>query len=790
MEILRHWQYLTHNQNHVELVCNDEHLLSIYILDEHLCRVWFQRHRQTTLSRTWLLIPSDESSFSGHLRRDTTLFPCPGFELIQQDDQLVITTQKLRLTVHHPLSLSWERKTNDGSWVIVATDRPTEAYQLGRSRSDIAHFMQRDNHDCYYGLGEKTGTVNRYGKRYQMRNLDALGYEAEHGDPLYKHWPFFQVKTANQSHYGLFYDNLSTTWFDLGNERDNYHGQYRSYRAEAGDIDYYFFIAESVKAVTQQFIRLTGRHAFPPKWSLGYSGSTMHYTDAPDAARQLKQFITLCRKHRIPCDSFQLSSGYTSIGDKRYVFHWNHEKIPDPEALTQYFHKAGLKLAANIKPCLLTDHPHYQMLADKGLFIKDAKTQQPERSMFWDAEGSHLDFTNPETIRWWQTSVRQALLEKGIDSTWNDNNEYEIWDDEAQCQGFGESIPIKLIRPLMPLLMTQASYQAQQQFAPQLRPYLISRSGCPGIQRYAQTWSGDNLTSWHTLKWNIRTGIGMSLSGLYNVGHDIGGFAGKQPDAELFVRWIQSALLLPRFTIHSWNDDGTVNEPWMHPEVIDIIRDNLALRYRLIPYLYTLSWLATTADEPIIRPTFLDHGDDDKTFGDSDDYMIGTSLLVTPVTAPEQRQKRIYLPDNHVGWYDYYTQKYYDGGQTIEIDTPLARLPLWVRAGSIIPESELLHADSPNDDNYRYLHVFPLPYGRRTGVIFDDDGISYNYQKGDYYQLNYTIDCDASTINITIHKQGDYQPAYAQAIDIQLPVDESRQLMVNGQPFTAELYEF
>ncbi len=164
-------------------------------------------------------------------------------------------------------------------------------------------------------------------------------------------------------------------------------------------------------------------------------------------------------------------------------------------------------------------------------------------------------------MRWWQQGVTQQLLEMGIDSTWNDNNEYEVWDGEARCHGFGRPIAIKHIRPVMPLLMMRASMEAQQRFAPQKRPYLISRSGCAGMQRYVQTWSGDNRTSWQTLRYNIRMGLGMSLSGLYNLGHDVGGFSGDKPDAELLVRWVQNGVMHPRFTIHSWNDDATVNEP-------------------------------------------------------------------------------------------------------------------------------------------------------------------------------------------------------------------------------------
>ena len=188
--------------------------------------------------------------------------------------------------------------------------------------------------------------------------------------------------------------------------------------------------------------------------------------------------------------------------------------------------------------------------------------------MFWDAVGSHLDFTNPATAAWWRAQVHEKLLDLGIGSTWNDNNEWRVEDESAVCHGFGTPTPLRLVRPVQALLMVRASLEAQRAHAPTLRPWLISRSGMPGTQRYAQTWSGDNYTSWHTLKHNVRMGLGLSLSGFFNTGHDVGGFAGPAPEPELFVRWVQNGVFHPRFTIHSWNThldgtpDGTCNE---HP---------------------------------------------------------------------------------------------------------------------------------------------------------------------------------------------------------------------------------
>jgi len=779
MKTLKTWTLLKSDANHVELSVDGKHRLNLFVLEQGMFRVLIKRENKLALNRTWSIAPESDVPWEGRDRESLQGFALPGFTVEELDDTLRISTDKLRVTVHQPLWLEWEYLNQDSQWQLLASDRPTSAYLLNAHGDGVAHYQRRFKEERYYGLGEKAGPLQRTGKRYEMRNLDAMGYNAESTDPLYKHIPFTITRRPDVS-FGMFYDNLSSCWLDLGNEIDNYHLPYRRWQAESGDVDYYLFLGPQVLDVTKAFVRLTGKTLFGPKWSLGYSGSTMHYTDAPDAQNQLMSFIKLCEEHAIPCDSFQLSSGYTSIKNKRYVFNWNYDKVPQPKVMSQAFHDAGIKLAANIKPCLLQDHPRYQEVVEQGLFIKDSEQNSPERSIFWDDEGSHLDFTNPATVKWWQNGVTTQLLEMGIDSTWNDNNEYEVWDGEARCYGFGQEIAIKNIRPVMPLLMMRASLEAQQAFAPEKRPYLISRSGCAGMQRYVQTWSGDNRTNWNTLRYNTRMGVGMSLSGLYNVGHDVGGFSGDKPDAELFVRWVQNGVMHPRFTIHSWNDDQTVNEPWMYASVTPAIRSAIETRYRLLPYFYTLLWQAHADDEPMLRSTFLDHEHDAKTFEECDDFMLGRDLLVASVVEEGQREREIWLPENGAGWYDYYTGQWYSGGQTIVVDAPLERLPLLVRAGAALPHSARITHVLASADNVRELKVYPLQgTGVSHGSLFEDDGESWGYQQGNALWLSWEIRCTADEIHVSFSRKGDYQPAWSE-MKLTLPAGEKRRLVVDG----------
>ena len=522
----------------------------VYVLADDLIRVVFLHNGQLKEPRTWMVAPDGiDVPWEGRDRLDTSAFPRPDLSLAQSDGEITVTTSKLALAIAlHPFGL---RCIYDGK--TFAADRSTYSYEWSERTGVIRHSMARAPPDRFYGLGDKTGPLDKHGRRLRTLALDALGYDAETSDPLYKHWPFMIGRDeASGIAFGLFYDTLSPVTFDLGCEHDNYHGLYRYAEIDDGDLDYYVFVGPAIRDVVRKFTELTGRMAFGPRWSLGYANTAMSLTDAPDAQAQLAAFVDRMTEHRIPLSSFHFGSGYTSIGRRRYVFTWNLNKFPAPRAAIEKFKESNARVVVNLKPCLLDDHPAYRAVAARGAFINDAATGRPCVSQFWDGEGAHVDFTHPEGIRWWQENLRNEVLDYGIDAGWNDNNEYEIWDDSGVSHGFGDALPIRRSRPLQALLMTRATTEAQAAHRPGERVYTVTRAGPPGIQRYAQTWSGDNTTSWHTLRWNLRMGLTMSLSGMFNIGHDVGGFAGPVPDPELLVRWVQNGVFSPRFIMNSW----------------------------------------------------------------------------------------------------------------------------------------------------------------------------------------------------------------------------------------------
>lgn len=749
-------------------------LAHVFVAEDDLVRLMVLPGGRLNAPRTWAIAPGlEDVPAEGRDRFDLAGFSLPPFAADEADGRLRIETAMVRLTIRlDGLACAWAVREDDRGWRTVMRDRPTQAYDFGWWDGRVRHYLRREPGEAYLGLGERSGAMDRAGRRFRLSNLDAMGYSARTTDPLYKHIPFHLAARPDLgTAYGLFYDTLADCAFDFGQELDNYHGAYRGFVAEDGDLDLWFIAGPRPDQVVRRFTWLTGRPALTPRWGLGYSGSTMSYTDAPDAQARMEGFIAGCERHDILCDSFHLSSGYTSIGERRYVFHWNRDKFPDPKGFAESWAARGVRLCANIKPCLLRDHPLFETARARGLLVAEADGE-PAWVQFWDEVGAYVDFTRPEAADWWKAQVTGALLDQGIAATWNDNNEFEIVSPKALAHNFGAPRPAAQAKPLQTLLMLKASREAQAAHAPGRRPFLVSRAGSAGMQRYVQTWSGDNSTSWETLRFNLKMGLGLALSGVSNTGHDVGGFSGPAPDPELFVRWVQFGVFMPRFSIHSWNDDGTVNEPWMHPEATPFVRDLIKLRYRLIPYLYDLLFRHHRDFEPIVRPLFHDFPGDPEAWADGDDFLLGPALLVAPVVEPGQAQRPV-RPPAGAEWIEVRTGRRVAGGTAVTLDAPWDAPPLLGRAGTAIPLN-LAEQHFGRRAVERGLMVFsPSGAGAWSGEVFDDDGETWAWREGGERGWAYAVEARGDAITVEIRGL-DGRPA--PPVRVVLPPGEGRAL--------------
>jgi alpha-glucosidase len=765
--------------NHLILRSDGAAVAHVFVLEQDIIRLLILPAGELRGPRTWSLAPgAEDCAAEGRDRFDLSGFALPAFHLEGDADTLTVQTARLRLLLRlGGLFTHWQMRV-DEAWIDIAADRATQAYDFGywsdESHPRPRHYLFRAPGEKFFGLGERAGPMDRAGRRYRLSNIDAMGYDAAASDPLYKHIPFSITWRAGAA-YGLFYDTHADCTFDFGREIDNYHGPYRSFIAESGDLDYYFIAGPAVADVAARFTWLTGRPTFLPKWSLGYSGSSMAYSDDPQAQAKLAEFLDLCAEYDICCESFHLSSGYTSIGTQRYVFTWNADKFPDPEGLAAAFAARGVRLVANVKPALLRDHPRFAEA--EALFVAEAEGG-PSLAQFWGDLGAYLDFTRPETAAWWGKQVRETLLARGVAATWNDNNEFEIVSPKAVAHGFGASLPAQAAKPVQTMLMVRASRAAQQAHAPGLRPFVVTRAGGAGMQRHAQTWSGDNTTSWETLRYNIKMGLGLALSGVSNAGHDIGGFAGPAPDAELLARWVGFGVFLPRFSIHSWNNDGSANAPWMHPAALDDIRSLIKFRVALIPYLYDLAWRHHRHYEPIVRPLFHDFPAAPESYVDGDDFLLGAHLLVAPVTAPGEKERTI-TPPAGADWWDFWRGGgIWRGGGPVRLPAPFRAPPLLARAGGIVAMNVAPQHFGKRADQ-RGFAVFPLHVGAWEQDVFEDDGESEAYRDGAHRLWRFSVSCDAKTVALRLAAEGDF-PGAPKTVELLFPAGERRRLDIPG----------
>ena len=625
------------------------------------------------------------------------------------------------------------------------------------------HTSEISPEDCFYGFGEKSGSFNKAQKFMSMSPKDAMGYNPRETDSLYKHIPFYiKLNRGTRKAVGYFYHNTCECDFDMGREKSNYWKPHSRYRTDGGDIDLFLIAGPAVRQVVERYTDLTGKSAMLPRYALGYLGSSMYYPELDnDCDDAILDFIDTTREEKIPVDGFQLSSGYCTVetdkGIKRCVFTWNKKRFKDPREFFAQMEKRGVTVSPNVKPGILLIHPKLDEMKAKGMFIKASGSDEPGIGTWWGGKGVFADFTNPCTRTYWKEMLKENVLEYGTSSVWNDNCEYDsLVDKDCRCDFEGKGGTIGQLKSVMSNIMCHITDEAIHETFTNTRPYIVCRSGHCGIQRYAQTWAGDNLTCWDSLKYNIATILGMSLSGVANQGCDIGGFYGPSPEAELMVRWIQNGIFQPRFSIHSTNTDNTVTEPWMYGDCTDYIREAIGLRYQLSPYLYSLMERAHETGLPIMEPMCSAFQEDVKCYEEGVDFMLGDSLLVANVVEKGAVSRKVYLPEGET-FYDFYTRAAYEGGRTVELPVDLGSIPLFVRSGAIIPMAE---DRLDNLKTQQAEHIRILCAADRDGrfELYEDDGISMDYEKGGCLKTSITMTAGERTV-LDFHQEGHYETA-------------------------------
>lgn len=692
---------------------------------------------------------------------------------------------------------------------VLHADIPDLAYRKDGNLRRM-HSVQIEESDHFFGFGEQSGHLNKAEECLRLAPGDSMGYNPKKTESLYKHIPFY-VRLNEKSHIavGYFYHNSAECEFNLGRQKRNYWHRYSTYTVDSGDVDLFFIAGPSVKEVISRYTDLTGKSVLLPKAALGYLGSSMYYPELEkDCDDAILGFVDTAAKEEIPMDGFQLSSGYCAIpteeGVKRCSFTWNKERFKDPSVWLSQMKKRGITVSPNVKPGMLLVHPLLSEMEEKEMFVLESEdaalgdtpfaTEKPAVGTWWGGDGYFVDFTKDSTRKHWKDYLKENLLKYGVTSIWNDNCEYDsVVDKDSKVYFEGKTSTIGALKSVMSSLMCKLAYEAVLEYHGNVRPFVVCRSGHAGIQHYAQTWAGDNLTCWEALRYNIATMLGMSVSGVSNQGCDVGGFYGPAPSEELFLRWVQMGVFMPRFSIHSVNVDNTVTEPWMYGNITPLIRDAIQLRYQLSPYFYSLMYESTKSGLPMMRPLFMEFQRDRDAYDEDVNFMLGESLLVAPVVEEGADTKVVYLPDDGGKFYDFYSGEAFSGGTTVEMDVDESSIPLFLRSGAIIPVAENEISNLTND-KVTDLTLIMVPDEDNSFVLYEDDGCSMEYEKGAYnataismFTTNRGTDVEHTTVSFV--SMGDYASSVEVIrLDVLHPEKAPFHVYVNGEEIPHYLY--
>ncbi|MCK4660586.1 MAG: glycoside hydrolase family 31 protein [Phycisphaerae bacterium] len=616
------------------------------------------------------------------------------------------------------------------------------------SMAAVRVWQQLPDKVAIYGLGEKTGALNKRGRAWTMWNTDECAYGLAE-DPIYKSVPFF-ICARNGRFHGVFFDNPWRSSFDFG-QRDR---GILSFGAEGGELNYYVIAGPDPKDVVRRYTALTGRMELPPKWALGYHQS--RYSYCPEA--HVREVASTFRQKRIPCDVIYFDIDYM---DGYRCFTWNPKHFPDPKKLMGDLHEMGFHTVAIIDPGIKQDPGYF--VYDEGT-KRSAWLTKPDGETYvgrvWPGPAVFPDFTNPQVRRWWSSLYPPFLDSCGIDGIWNDMNEPSDFDGPNKTvplnlrhDNEGEPASHRACHNIYGMQMARATFAGLEQARPDRRPFVITRAAYAGGQRYGASWTGDNISTWGHLRMSIPMVLNLGVSGMPFVGPDIGGFVvGATP--QLYARWIQVGSLLPFCRTHTgWSSPN--QEPWSFgPEVEEIARQSLERRYAMMPYLYTLFEESTRTGLPIIRPPWMEFPEV-RGWHFNVSFMLGPDVYVIPIDWPDAREATRPLPPG--AWFDLHTGLIHGGGQWVKLDVDLKTLPMFVRAGAIIPMQSPVQSTTHAPDEPLILDVWP--FGDSVGWLYEDDGQSLSYRKGEFRRTRFQCRVDGDTVHFTmLEPEGSYVP--------------------------------
>ncbi len=684
------------------------------------------------------------------------------------------------MAAFHTASLRITVNRSTGLLTLLARDghvlqRDAEPMQFRGKRFRLAKAMPADEH--YFGLGDKTGAFDRRDQAFRMWNTDSYGWQ-ESTDPLYKSIPFYLGYRAGTS-LGVLIDNTWPSSFDFGKTLTNTF----EYRAEGGPVDVYLLYGPSAKQVLANYAWLTGPTPLPPLWALGFQQSRYSYM----SQERVLEVADRLRKDNIPADAIYLDIDYQ---DRNRPFTINKQAFPNLSGMIATLHNEKFHVVA-ITDLHIADVPGQNYFPFDSGIAGDHFLKNVDGSLFvgpvWPGPSVFPDFTQESTRTWWG-SLYKHFTKLGIDGFWNDMNEPSVFNSlktmpntvvhRIDEPGFeSRNATHQEIHNVYGMENSRATFEGQLVLKQDVRPFVLTRASYAGGQRYAATWTGDNSSTWNHLRLTTSMLKNLGLSGFSLAGADVGGYAGT-PSPELLTKWIEIAAFQPIDRDHAEKGTGD-HEPWAGgPDQEAIRRRFIEERYKLLPYLYTVMEEGTHTGLPLLRPLFMEFPDAtadrhpmDIDIPSSGEFMVGPDLLVAPPPSPDEpNDYDAQLPSS--GWYDFWTGQHLNAAPPVQgssgdlvqnsalaaaatttrIHPELGDLPVFVRPGAIIPIQPLVESTSQQPEGPLTLRVFPGP--QCEGVIYQDDGKTFAYKRGEFLRMRFTCELLPQNGALAIHISG------------------------------------
>ena len=724
----------------------------------------------------------------------------------------VIQTALLKIIITKvPFKVDFQDK--NGNYDLLADDHMEfdSAYgytgQRGTGASKIKCWKQVPSNQAFYGLGEFGGPLNR---RYGLAGKDLECWAegtynwSEYNNPEYMNIPFYYgIQPVNgvvpSFVYGLFFDNPCRSLFSFGGPAANNDATKSTFQAGDGQMDYFFFgggTNHTMASVVDRYSQLTGRPTMLPKWAMGHHLSRFSYW----CQSWVQSLADAATSSNMPLDAVYLDIDYMDTDDNPNAFGplqqlWlnpnadgngamcNH--FPNSPAMVSYCGAKGVKIVPLIEPWLEPSDPLYNNASVNLDFIKDNNGNQVQAGLYVNSNVSWFDWTSTAGRNRWETNIMNWFTANGFGGIWNDTDEPESGDEipyngllyedgrYGTVTGAGADSRREWSNEhnYFGLRTAQTSYEALQKTYPNKRPFVLSRSGTAGIQRYAVSWSGDTDADWTYARDCIRFGISAMISGAGYFGHDLGGFTGTvNTQPELLERWYEWGALMPMYRSHSrkgddnWPNGDQGREPWRFAEPYKSeMRTDIQFRYKLMPYLYTLMYNFTQTGQPMNVPTAFQFSADQNTTSLNDyEFLVGDYLMAAPVYTQGATTRTVYLPyAPGVQWYYYpngTSSQAYNGGQTITVSAPLGTLPLFVRSGAIIPMGPSMQY--MNQFQPTALDINCWPAGMSAFTMYEDAGDGWDFTNlTGRAQTPFTSVRGSNTWDFTIGaRQGSYNP--------------------------------